>query len=101
MTARSIGYPVRTIKNKLAGEYAEWEKKYMAGECTAMEVENLGLGKLREAMREGNVKSGSLMAGQSVALVDRVQPAAAIIDEVIAEAEQVAASLPSRLVLTR
>ncbi len=101
VTARSIGYPVRTIRNKLAGEYAEWEKKYLAGECTAMEVENLGLGKLREAMREGNVKSGSLMAGQSVALVERVQPAAAIIGEVIAEAEQVAASLPSRLVLSR
>lgn len=101
VTARSIGYPVRSLKNKLAGLYDEWEKKYLAGECTAMEVENLGLGKLREAMREGNVRDGSMMAGQCVALVEKVQPAAQIIQEIIAEAKQVAKELPQRLVLER
>ena len=58
----------------------------------------MGLGKLREAMREGNVRDGSMMAGQGVALVDRVQPAAEIIAEIIAEAEAVAAELPARLI---
>lgn len=101
VTARSIGYPVRSIKNKLANLYDEWEKKYMAGECSVMDVENLGLGKLREAMREGNVKDGSMMAGQIVAMVDKVQPAAEIIAEIVAEAEKVAAELPARLVLRR
>ena len=101
VTARSIGYPVRTIKNRLANTYDEWEKKFIAGECTAMDVENLGLGKLREAMREGNVRDGSLMAGQSVALVEKVQPAAEIITEIIAEARQAAAELPGRLELDR
>ncbi len=99
VTARCVGYPVRTIKNKLANTYSEWEKKYMAGECTAMDIENLGLGKLREAMQEGNVKDGSMMAGQSVALVDRVQPAAAIIAEVVAEAKALAMELPARMEL--
>ncbi len=101
VTARTIGYPVRTIKNKLAGTYTEWEKKYVAGECTAMDVENLGLGKLREAMREGNVKDGSMMAGQSVALVQKEQSAAEIIQELVADAERVAAGLPGRLTLKR
>ncbi len=101
VTARSIGYPVRTIKNKLANSYSEWEKKYMAGKCTAMDVENLGLGKLREAMCEGNVRDGSMMAGQCVALVEKAQPAAEIIAEIIAEAEAVARGLPSRMVLSR
>lgn len=101
VTARAVGYPVRALKNKLANLYEEWEKKYLMGECTAADIENLGLGKLREAMREGNVRDGSLMAGQSVALVDKVQPAAEIIAEIVSEAEQVAADLPLRMVLHR
>lgn len=99
VTARAIGYPVRCIKNKLSNQYVEWEKDFLAGKRTAMEIENLGLGKLREAFREGNVKEGSLMAGQSVALVEEIQPAAEIIAGIIAEAEQVAEELPARLVL--
>ena len=101
VTARAIGYPVRAIKNKLAGLYVDWEKDYLLGNRSAEEIENLGLGKLREAMREGNVRDGSMMAGQCVALVDKVQPAAEIIAEIIAEAETVAAGLPSRLILRR
>lgn len=101
VTARAIGYPVRTIKNKLSGLYDEWEKDYLLGKRSAEEIEHLGLGKLREAMCEGNVKDGSMMAGQDVALVDRIQPAAQIIAEVIAEAEQVAAGIAGRMVLRR
>lgn len=101
VTARSIGYPVRTIRNKLANLYTEWEKDYLMGKRTAMDIEALGVGKLREAMREGNVRDGSIMAGQSVAMVERVQPAAEIITQVIAEARQAAADLPGRLVLER
>ena len=101
VTARAVGYPVRAIKNKLAGVYAEKEKDFLQGKCTAEEIENMGLGKLREAMREGNVKEGSMMAGQSVALVDRIQPAAEIIAEIVAEAEAVAAELPAKLTLRR
>ncbi|MEK7817041.1 MAG: nitronate monooxygenase [Actinomycetota bacterium] len=101
VTARSIGYPVRTIRNKLANLYAEWEKDYLVGKRTAMDIETLGVGKLREAMREGNIRDGSIMAGQSVALVDRVQPAAEIITQVIAEAEQAATDLKGKLTLKR
>lgn len=101
VTARAVGYPVRAIRNKLSALYDEWEKDFMMGKCTAEDIESLALGKLREAMCEGNVKDGSMMAGQSVALVNRVQPAAEIISEIISEAEQAAAELPARMVLTR
>ena len=97
VTARTVGYPVRAIKNRLANLYDQWEKDYLSGKCTAEDIENLGLGKLREAMCDGNVKDGSMMAGQCVALVDKVQPAAAIIAEVVAEAEEVAAAMPGRV----
>jgi enoyl-[acyl-carrier protein] reductase II len=101
VSARTVGYPVRALKNKLANQYEQWEKDYIAGKCTVEEIESLGLGKLREAMCDGNVKDGSLMAGQCVALVDKVQPAAEIIDEIVAEAEEVAAGLSDRVDLRR
>lgn len=101
VTARAIGYPVRSIKNKLAGNYVDLERDYLLGKRSVEEIERYGLGKLREAMREGNVRDGSMMAGQDVALVDRVQPAAEIISEIVAEAEAEAGKLLSRLTLRR
>jgi len=101
VTARAIGYPVRSIKNKLAGNYVELEKDYLLGNRSREEIERYGLGKLREAMREGNVRDGSMMAGQDVALVERIQPAAEIISEIVAEAEEEAGKLLSRLSLRR
>ncbi|MHB9112214.1 MAG: nitronate monooxygenase [Thermoleophilia bacterium] len=101
VTARAIGYPVRSIKNKLASNYVDLERDFLLGKRSVEEIERYGLGKLREAMREGNVKDGSMMAGQDVALVDRIQPAAEIISEIVAEAESEAEKLMSRLTLRR
>lgn len=101
VTARAIGYPVRSIKNKLASNYVDLERDFLLGKRSVEEIERYGLGKLREAMREGNVKDGSMMAGQDVALVDRIQPAAEIIREIVAEAESEADTLMSRLTLRR
>ncbi|MHB8792966.1 MAG: nitronate monooxygenase [Thermoleophilia bacterium] len=101
VTARAIGYPVRSIKNKLASNYVDLERDFLLGKRSVEEIERYGLGKLREAMREGNVKDGSMMAGQDVALVSRIQPAAEIISEIIAEAESEAEKLLSRLTLRR
>jgi len=101
VTARAIGYPVRSIKNKLASNLADLERDFLLGKRSVEEIERYGLGKLREAMREGNVRDGSMMAGQDVALVDRIQPAAEIISEIVAEAEEEAGKLMSRLTLRR
>lgn len=101
VTARAIGYPVRSIKNKLASNYVDLERDFLLGKRSVEEIERYGLGKLREAMREGNVKDGSMMAGQDVALVERIQPAAEIISEIVAEAESEAEKLMSRLTLRR
>lgn len=101
VTARAIGYPVRSIKNKLSAKYADLERDFLLGKRSVEEIERYGLGKLREAMREGNVRDGSMMAGQDVALVDRIQPAGEIISEIVAEAEAEAGRLLSRLTLRR
>lgn len=51
-------------------------------------VEEYWVGSLRRAAVDGDVEDGSLMAGQSVGLVNRVQPLREILRELVAEADQ-------------
>jgi enoyl-[acyl-carrier protein] reductase II len=57
-------------------------------EFAQMEVEKFWMGALRKAVIDGDIDRGSLMAGQSVGLVSKVQPVAEIIQELAAEIEQ-------------
>ena len=52
-----------------------------------LKVEEFWMGKLREAVVDGDIERGSLMAGQSVGLVNKIQPVKDIIDELVGEME--------------
>lgn len=69
VTGRIAGTPVRIIKNNMAREYVKQEK---AG-ADKMELEKFTLGSLRRAVFEGDVKTGSLMAGQVVTQVNEIR----------------------------
>jgi len=56
-------------------------------EGAQIEVEKFWMGALRKAVVDGDIKSGSLMAGQSVGLVDEIKPVRAIIQELVADTE--------------
>ncbi|MBA4370935.1 MAG: enoyl-[acyl-carrier-protein] reductase FabK [Coriobacteriaceae bacterium] len=84
VTGYSTGHPVRVLKNKLSKMVEELDR---SNDPAA--IEELGTGRLAAAMREGDLEMGSLMAGQCAAMVDAIQPAAEIIAEIIAEAEDV------------
>lgn len=75
VTGRSTGAPVRALKNKLTREYQKLE----ASGASAEEIEQLGVGGLRRAFMEGDTQTGSLMAGQSAAMVNKIEPCADII----------------------
>ena len=79
VTGRSTGHPVRGLKNKLSKEFEELEKKGASTE----ELEKLGTGKLRLAVVDGDTMWGSLMAGQSAGLVKKIEPASAIIIDIV------------------
>jgi enoyl-[acyl-carrier protein] reductase II len=51
------------------------------------EVERFWMGALRNAVVDGDMKTGSLMAGQSVGLADKILPLQGIFDELISDAE--------------
>jgi enoyl-[acyl-carrier protein] reductase II len=70
---------------------------YRAGKIDQKEaqlkIEHFWAGALRRAVVDGDVESGSLMAGQSVGMVTREQSTAAIIAELI---DQAVAALAAR-----
>lgn len=96
VTGTSTGHPVRVLKNKLSRQFEELEKRCAPPE----EIEKLGVGKLRQAMVEGDVQYGSVMAGQVAAMIKQVQPAAEIIHQIMNEAEEVLRHLPGRVMLS-
>ncbi len=61
------------------------------------EVEHFWVGSLRRAAVDGEVETGSLMAGQSVGLVSRVQPLREILAGLVAEADQAVAAAEQRI----
>ena len=83
VTGRSTGYPVRVLKNKFTKEYLELEKQGVPFE----ELEELGAGKLRLAVIEGDMDNGSVMAGQISGLIKDVKSCEEIINNIINEGE--------------
>lgn len=85
VTGRSVGAPVRCLKNPMTREYARLEKDG-AGK---MELERFTLGSLRRAVLEGDTKNGSLMAGQSSGLVKEILPVRKILENMVTEYENI------------
>jgi enoyl-[acyl-carrier protein] reductase II len=93
--------PVRALQNEGTRRFLEHQaavlRRFQAGELTKeeaqLDIEHFWAGALRRAVIEGDVENGSLMAGQSVGMVAREQPAAEIIGELIGQA---AAALAAR-----
>ena len=87
---------VRAIKNKGTEEFGRLQmdliKELNAGRITRekaqFQVENFWMGGLRRAVLEGDIEHGSLMAGQSVGLIDEILPMNTIIRRLIQEAEE-------------
>ena len=77
VTGRIGGTPVRVLKNRMAREYVRQER---AG-ATKEELEVYTLGSLRKVVFDGNVKEGSLMAGQVAGQLHEIRPAAVILEE--------------------
>lgn len=89
ISASVVGHPVRTIKNKLATEYNQAEKDFLAGKKTQEEIEELGAGALRNAVVDGDVEYGSVMAGQIAGLVRKEETCAEILEDLYTGAAKV------------
>ena len=81
VTGRSVGAPVRILKNQMSREYLAKER---AG-ADKMELEHYTLGSLRRAVFDGDTKTGSLMAGQVAGMLHEIRPLRAILEELYAD----------------
>ncbi len=85
---------VRAIKNESTEKFAalqlEMIEKVKNEEISKhdaqMKIEGFWMGALREAAIEGNIKEGSLMAGQSVGLVKNITTVCEMLEELITDA---------------
>ena len=96
---------VRALNNHAMTHFGELQLKLLEklkdGELNRQEaqykVEEYWVGSLRNAAVDGDVEHGSLMAGQSVGLLDRVQPLREILTEIVTEADLAVGEAAARL----
>ena len=81
VTGRTTGHPVRALRNDMTKQYLELENKGAGFE----ELEQLTLGGLRRAVVDGDVKTGSVMAGQIAGLVKERMSCRALIEKLMKE----------------
>lgn len=84
VTGRSTGHPVRILRNQMVTEYLKLESEG----ATLDELEHLTLGALRKAVVDGDVKTGSVMAGQISGLVKEQRTCKQIIEDIMTEGEK-------------
>ncbi|MTI61091.1 MAG: enoyl-[acyl-carrier-protein] reductase FabK [Firmicutes bacterium] len=89
VTGRVTGHPVRNLKNDLTREIQKLERKGASKD----EIEELGTGRLRLAVKEGDINQGSVMAGQIAGLINDIQPVELIINNIIEETDGILTDL--------
>jgi enoyl-[acyl-carrier protein] reductase II len=94
LDARFPIIPVRAIMNDGTKKFMEKQREVIARfdtgelnkEQAQLEIEHFWAGALRRAVIDGDVETGSVMAGQSVGMVTKEQPTAEILNELVSQA---------------
>ena len=89
VTGRIAGTPVRILKNEMSREYVRLEKEGK----DKMELEHFTLGALRKAVFDGDVKNGSLMAGQVAGGLTEIRTLSEIFESMDREYKEVIKNL--------
>jgi enoyl-[acyl-carrier protein] reductase II len=87
--------PVRAIENKATDAFIRFQHdvihRFRKGEIekkdAQLQIEHFWAGALRRAALEGDVEQGSVMAGQSVGMVKKIEPTKDILAELMGQAE--------------
>lgn len=83
VTGRSHGHPVRGLRNQMTREYVKLENEGKSFE----ELEYLTLGGLRNAVIDGDITNGTVMAGQIAGMVHKEQSCKEMIEEMMDQAQ--------------
>lgn len=83
VTGRTTGHPVRALRNEMTRKYMELEQQGASFE----ELEQLTVGGLRKAVVDGDVKYGSVMAGQIAGMVKEKMTCQELIQKLVRETD--------------
>jgi enoyl-[acyl-carrier protein] reductase II len=94
LDARFPVIPVRALVNDGTRRFMDWQRqvidRFNRGEldqkAAQLEIEHFWAGALRRAVIDGDIETGSVMAGQSVGMVTREQTTSEILDEMVEQA---------------
>lgn len=93
VTGKTLGHPVRSLKTPFSRTFSKMENDPSVNQD---EILAFGSGALRKAVQEGD-RNGSYMAGECAGMVSRIEPAKAIVDDLIHGAERVIKESLARL----
>ncbi len=83
VTGKRSGHALRSLRTQYAREYSKAEY----GGASDDELAAMAKGVFRLAVEEGDLRRGCFLCGQIAGMVRKIQPAAEIVREVMAEAE--------------
>ena len=89
VTGKSLGHPVRSLKTPFSKNFAKMEAD---PNVSPEEILAFGSGALRKAVKEGDL-NGSYMAGECAGMVKKIEPAKAIVEDLMLGAENVIRNL--------
>ena len=89
LSGQSTGYPLRALENKFTREFMDKEST----DITIEELFQLGTGKIRQGMIDGDIEGGTLLAGQISGMIKEIKPVKAIIEEMVVEAKTIITQL--------
>lgn len=79
ITGAKLGHPVRVLKTPFAKKIKELEVS------EPMEAEEKLVGSLRRAVQDGDIDSGSFMAGQSAGLINEIKTVKEVMEDIMKE----------------
>ena len=79
VVGRTTGLPMRLIKNDMTRNYLKEEKQGK----DKMELEKYTLGALKVAVKSGDLKKGSFMAGLTLSQIEEIKPIEEILEELM------------------
>ncbi len=93
VTGKTLGHPVRSLKTPFSKTFAKMEAD---PNVKPEEILSFGTGALRKAVKEGD-PNGSYMAGECAGMVKKIEPAKAIVEDLVKGAEKLLAGAPGLL----
>lgn len=85
VTGLTLGGAVRGIKNKFSTEFVQKENE---GKTSKEELIRMATGTNKLAAVEGDVVNGMMQAGQSLTVLQKVEPVATIIEDIMKQARE-------------